>query len=64
MQCVNVLKKRRLEPEVDSWSCIAKRVCVAKELQADCPMETSLSPAPANQHQGQQVRSHTGRPGE
>ncbi|XP_034415026.1 uncharacterized protein si:ch211-221j21.3 isoform X2 [Cyclopterus lumpus] len=53
MQCVNVLK-RSLEPEVDSWSCRAKRVCL--ELQVtDCPMEMSHTFTASNQHQEQQV---------
>ncbi|XP_069015941.1 uncharacterized protein [Embiotoca jacksoni] len=44
MQCANLLRKRSLEPEVEPWSCRAKRICLEAELQAaECPMETSHS---------------------
>ncbi|KAF1373448.1 hypothetical protein PFLUV_G00238960 [Perca fluviatilis] len=50
MQCVNVVKKRRLEPGVEPWSC-RKRVCLGAELQVtECPMETSHSFTASNQH--------------
>ncbi|XP_071397261.1 uncharacterized protein [Centroberyx affinis] len=50
MQCVNLLKKRSLETELESWSRQPKRVCLGAELQtAECPMETSLSLPASNQ---------------
>ncbi|XP_078100926.1 uncharacterized protein LOC144513639 [Sander vitreus] len=55
MQCVNVVKKRRLEPGVEPWSC-RKRVCLGAELQVtECPMETSHSFTASNQHPEQPV---------
>ncbi|XP_040033248.1 uncharacterized protein LOC120819668 [Gasterosteus aculeatus] len=57
MQCVNVLKKRSLEAEVEPWSCRPKRVCFGAELQVtECPMETSHTFTVSNQQQEQQVR--------
>lgn len=56
MECVNLLKKRRLETEVEPWR--PKRVCLEAELQsAECPMETSHTFTVSNQQQEQQVQA-------
>ncbi|KAM9336566.1 uncharacterized protein ABDE67_019593 [Symphorus nematophorus] len=56
MQCANLLKKRSLEAELETWNCTAKRVCLEAELRsAECPMETSHSLTASNQQQEQQV---------
>ncbi|XP_051276164.1 uncharacterized protein LOC127374637 isoform X2 [Dicentrarchus labrax] len=63
MQCANLLKKRRLETEVEPWSCRAKRLCLEAELRsADCPMETSHTLPASNQQQEQQVGVVRSRP--
>ncbi|XP_059180783.1 uncharacterized protein si:ch211-221j21.3 [Centropristis striata] len=57
MQCVNVVKKRSLDGDVEPWSCRAKRVCLGVELQVtECPMETSHSFEVSNQQQEQQLQ--------
>ncbi|XP_033467881.1 uncharacterized protein LOC117247426 [Epinephelus lanceolatus] len=63
MQCVNVVKKRSLETEVEPWSCRAKRVCLGVELQVtECPMEMSHSLSVSNQQQEQQMDVGVVRP--
>ncbi|XP_075934441.1 uncharacterized protein LOC142933986 [Anarhichas minor] len=62
MQCV-LQKKRRLETEVEPWSCRAKRVCLGMELQVtERPMETSHTFTVSNQQQEQQVGVVRSRP--
>ncbi|XP_036937809.1 uncharacterized protein si:ch211-221j21.3 isoform X2 [Acanthopagrus latus] len=54
MQCVNLLKKRSLETEVEPWR--PKRLCLEAELRsAECPMETSHTFTLSNQQQEQQA---------
>ncbi|KAM7370298.1 hypothetical protein PAMP_009859 [Pampus punctatissimus] len=56
MQCANLLKKRRLETEVEPWSCRPKRVCFEAGFQtAECPMETVDSFTASIQQQEHQV---------
>ncbi|KAM3591588.1 uncharacterized protein V6R79_004377 [Siganus canaliculatus] len=50
MQCANLLRKRSLEAERETWSCSAKRACLEAEfLSPECPMETSHAFTPSNQ---------------
>ncbi|KAM8729952.1 uncharacterized protein AB9X84_000250 [Acanthopagrus schlegelii] len=61
MQCVNLLKKRSLETEVEPWR--PKRLCLEAELRsAECPMETSHTFTLSNQQQEQQVGMVRSRP--
>ncbi|XP_044035861.1 uncharacterized protein si:ch211-221j21.3 [Siniperca chuatsi] len=61
MQCANLLKKRRLDTEVEPWR--PKRLCLEAELRsAECPMETSHSLTVSNQQQEQQVGAVRPRP--
>ncbi|XP_036937810.1 uncharacterized protein si:ch211-221j21.3 isoform X3 [Acanthopagrus latus] len=61
MQCVNLLKKRSLETEVEPWR--PKRLCLEAELRsAECPMETSHTFTLSNQQQEQQVSMVRSRP--
>ncbi|CAG12153.1 unnamed protein product [Tetraodon nigroviridis] len=62
MQCL--LKKRRLEPQLEPWSCPAKRTCVEAEVHfPECPMDVSHPlPGSGQQEHQQQVRVVQPRP--
>ncbi|KAF3703974.1 hypothetical protein EXN66_Car019662 [Channa argus] len=63
MQCVNLLKKRSLEPEMEPWGCRAKRACLEAELQAaECPMETRHTFSVTNQQRDQRMDVTQPRP--